>query len=360
MASLSIGLLAGVEPAQLELALERLFGVLLLIEVDGQLDVVAVDGGDLLDLAQDAAGVVDLVGDVPPLAVQLLLHAQLDAELADALVEVVPRGGVLVFGLGRDAAHVADDVARQRGVRVDPPRLLDDDDPGQVLDPLHDRRRGALVDALGDRHRQIRAVHLAVETLLHLLDRNVDPSGQAAEDLGAVGLAADHIPLDGDGQDARVVGEDPPVGVEDPASLGKQRDGAQLGDVDLGLQRLLLDGLEEPEARPDEPEQQHADEREDAKARGPLVNSHWNSLPNSWADAGARHPGRTTHRSHRRPFAGRRNLPLRLLHPQAPPSERHEERAHQRGADSDDRDDLAQPRVERVGLADEEAHDRGS
>ena len=56
-----------------------------------------------------------------------------DPELADALVQEVPLLLVEVLGLGGDAAHVADDVTRQRRVRVHASRLLEDGHAGQVL-----------------------------------------------------------------------------------------------------------------------------------------------------------------------------------------------------------------------------------
>ena len=166
-------------------------------------------------------------------------------------------------------------MAGDRRVRVhDASRLFEDLHPGEVFDALLDGDGGALVDVLGDRHGQERAVHLAVEPGLHLLDRNVDPTGQAAEDLGAVGAVADHFPVDADGEHAVVVSEDAPFGVEHAATFGQQRDRAELRGVDLCLQRLLLDGLQEPQACADESEQQHADEREHAEAGGVLVSGH--------------------------------------------------------------------------------------
>ena len=80
-------------PAGPQLGFERLLGELLLVEIDGELDVVAVDRRHPANLADDPARVVDLVGDVAPLAVQVFLHAQLDTELPDTLVEVVARAG---------------------------------------------------------------------------------------------------------------------------------------------------------------------------------------------------------------------------------------------------------------------------
>ena len=45
-------------------------------------------------------------------------------------------------------------------------------------------------------------------------------------------------------------------------------------DTDLGLQALLFDGLQEPQPRANEPEQQHAHERQHTEAGGALVSSH--------------------------------------------------------------------------------------
>ena len=180
----------------MQLGLECLLGELLLVEVDRQLHVVAVDRRHTANFPHDPAGVVDLVGDVAPLAVQFVLHAQFDPELPDTLVEVVALALVEVLRLGRDASHVADDMTRQRRVGIDPPRLLEDLHAGKVLDAFLQGDRRALVDVLGDGHRQERAVHLALEPGLHLLDGHVDPARQASEDLGAVVAVADHFPVD--------------------------------------------------------------------------------------------------------------------------------------------------------------------
>ena len=60
----------------LELGLQRLLGVLLHVEVDGQLDVLTGDRVDVLidQLANDAAGGVDLEDLLAPLTVQRVLH----------------------------------------------------------------------------------------------------------------------------------------------------------------------------------------------------------------------------------------------------------------------------------------------
>ena len=210
---------------------------------------------------------------------QLFLHRQLDAELADAFVQLVPACEVLVLRLGSDATHVADDVAGERRVRVDAARLLEDLHTGKVFDSFEDRRRGGLVDVLGHRHRQERAVHLAVEARLHVFDRHVDPTGQTPEDLGTVAVSSDDIPVDGNRQDALVVGEDPTFGIEDPSPFGQKRNRPTLGLLDLFLEAGLLDGLQEPQARADEAEQHRPHESEHAEARGAFVESHSDSLP---------------------------------------------------------------------------------
>jgi hypothetical protein len=261
-------------PAELQLRLEGLLGELLLIEIDRELHVVAVDRRDTPHLAHDPAGVVDLVGDIAPLAVEFLLHAQFDPELTHALVEVVPLALVEVLGLGGDPPQVTDDVTGDRRIRIDPTRLFEDLDPGEVLDAFLDGDGGAFVDVLGDGHGQEGAVHLALEPSFHLLDRHVHPARQSTEDLGAIGSVADHAPVDGDGEDPIVVRQDATLCVEDATAFGQQRQGAQLGGVDLGLQGLLLDGLQEPDARADEPEHHRADERQDTEASSALVSGH--------------------------------------------------------------------------------------
>ena len=265
----------------LQLGLERLLGELLLIEVDRELHVVAVDRRNPPNLTNDPARVVDLVGDGAPLAVEFVLHAQFDAELSDTFVLEVALALVPILGLGGDGPHVADDMAGERRVGIHASRLLEDLDTGEVLDAFLDRDGRAFVDVLGNRHRQERAVHLTVESRLHLLDRHIDPTRQAPEDLGSVVTVANHLPVDRDGEHPIVVGQDPAFGVEDAATLGQQRDVTQLGGVDLGLQRLLLDGLQEPQPCADEPEEQCGHEREHAESGGSLVSSH-ETTTESW------------------------------------------------------------------------------
>ncbi len=184
-------------------------------------------------------------------------------------------------------------MAGERRVRVDAARLLEDLDTGEILDPFENRGGGRLVDVLGDRHRQERAVHLAVEAGFHVLDRYVDPAREPSEDLRPVAVSTDDVPVDGDGEHPFVVGENAAFGVEDPTALGQQRDRAPLGLLDFFLEPGLLDGLQEPQARADEAEQHRSDECEHAEARGAFVESHpdslpvtqpscWSSRPRSW------------------------------------------------------------------------------
>ena len=173
------------EPAELELRLERLLGVLLLVEIDRQLDVLTVDRRNALDLTNDLTRLVDLIGHVAGRAVQLLLHRELDPELADTFVQFVPLLEVHVLGLGGDAPHVAHDVTGQRRVRIHPSRFFHHHDAGEILDPFENRGGRRLVDVLGHRHRQEVAVDLCVVAFLHLLDRHIEPARQTTEDLGA-------------------------------------------------------------------------------------------------------------------------------------------------------------------------------
>ena len=78
----------------------------------------------------------------------------------------------------------------------------------------------------------------------------------------------------GDGEDTPVVGEDPASRVEDAAALGDQDLGAPLTVVDLRLQRVALNGLQEPQASADRAEEDDRDESERAKPGRAFVNCH--------------------------------------------------------------------------------------
>ncbi len=207
---------SGLRATRLERGLDRLLGVLLVVEVDRELDVEPVERRHVLDQANRAVGGIDLEDLAPPGSVQHRFHALLDAELSDPFVEQVTRRLEVVVPLVLgDRAHVADDVSRVRRVGVHPLPLGEDVQAGEVLGAFEQRRRRGLVDPLLDRHREERAVDLGLEATLHVLDRDVDPRRQAPEDLEPVGPAAQLLPVDGDGEHALVVGEDAPVDVED-------------------------------------------------------------------------------------------------------------------------------------------------
>ena len=235
----------------------------------------------MADRADDAVVGVDLDHFLAPLPVEHVLHAQLDAGPPDVLAadrRVVAPVVVALLVLGGDRPHVPDDVARQRGVRIRAAPLRHDRHAGEVLDPLLEGDRDRFLDVLPQRQRPVPAVGVGVVALLHLVDRHLQPAGQAGEDLGPVGVVADHLPLDGDGEHAGVVGEDPPVGIEDPSPLGHEADDLRLAGVDRALQRVGLHGLQEPQPGADGPEQQGRDEGKDAEAGGTLVSSHGTSL----------------------------------------------------------------------------------
>ena len=147
-----------------ELGLQRLLGILLHVEIDRQLDVAAGNGVDVLieQLADDAAGCVDLEHLLAPRAVQRVFHRQFDAEGADELVGVVVLRLVLLRRLLGDRAEVADDVTCERRVRIDTLPLLDDLDAGEVFAALLEVRHGVFVDVLLQRQRQQRAESLTL------------------------------------------------------------------------------------------------------------------------------------------------------------------------------------------------------
>ena len=260
-----------------ELGLEQPLGVLLELEVDRQLDVLAVDRRLVAELADDAVVGVDLVDDLAPLAVEGVLHRQLDAGSPNLLAvdgRVVTEVLVVLLVVGGDRPHVPDHVAGQRSVRVVPPPALDDRDARKVLAALLDRHRHVGRHALLQRQRLVAAVALGVVAGLHVCHRHVEPPGEAGEQLGPVGVATDHVPVDGNGQYPLVVGEDPALGVEDAPPLRYQLHGFGLAGVDGLLQRVGLDGLQEPQPRPHRPEEQRGDDGEDAEAGGALVSRH--------------------------------------------------------------------------------------
>ena len=101
---------------------EHPLGVLLEVEVDRELDVVAVDRLRAADLAHDVAVRVDLEHHLAPLAVERRLVGLLDPAAPDLFADVgrvVAEGLVVGRVLGGDGAHVPDDVGGQRGVGID-------------------------------------------------------------------------------------------------------------------------------------------------------------------------------------------------------------------------------------------------
>ena len=329
----------GLGPPAPKLRLQQALGVLLDVEVDRELDVSAVHRGLIADRADDAVVGVDLDHFLAPPAVEHVLHAQLDARPPDILAVdgcVVALVLVALLVLGGDRAHVPDDVARHRGVGIRSPPLRHDRHAGKVLDPFLEGDRDRFLDVCLQRQRPVAAVGVGVVARLHLLDRHLQPSRQSGEHLGPIRVVVDHVPLDGDGEHPRVVGEDPPVGIEDPPPLRDEVDDLRLAGVDRPLQRIGLHGLQEPQPGADGPEQQGRDEGEDAEARGALVSSHGTSLLSSL----------------------RGSFPFRALDPHAPPTDGHERRAEKERADGDDGDDGRQSRAEDVLLTDERANDR--
>ncbi len=268
-------------PLQPQLGLQQTLGVLLQVEVDGQLDVHPVDGVPAADLADDAAVRVDLVDDLAPLAVQRGLVLELDTGAADILAavrRVVAEGDVVGGVLFRDRPHVADDVGGERRIRVHPSVRLDHRDAGEVLAAFAEGDDDVLGDVLGDRQRtQCREV-AGVEPRLHLLDGDADPAGQAAEQGGAVGGAAHRHPVDGDVVDRLVAGEEPAVVVEDLPPLGGDQHGPRVALVDDLLQRLRLDSLQEPQPGAEPGEQHHGNRSEHAEPGRSLVRRHYYSL----------------------------------------------------------------------------------
>ena len=196
-------------------------------------------------LTNDAASSIDLEDLLAPLTVQLVFHRLLDTEGADELVGVVVLGLVLSLVLLGDRAEVADDMAGQRRVRVDALPLLDDLDAREVFAALLQVRHRVFVDVFFQRQRQQRAVPLALGALrdrrfaearvvaaLEIDDRDLQRAGQPLEHRLA-SLRFDHAPVDGDGEDALVVGHDPTLGIEDPTALRRDQDLSDLGGGDL-------------------------------------------------------------------------------------------------------------------------------
>ena len=222
-------------PALLELGLQGLLGVLLDVEIDGQLNVSTGNRIDVLidQFVHDAARGIDFEDLLAPRAVQRVFHRKLDTECAHQFVGVVVLVLVLLLGLFGDRPEVPDDVTGEWRVRIDPLPLLDDLNARKVLAALLQVRHCVFVDILLQRQRQQGAVALTLRALrdrrlietrfvaaLQIDDGDLQGSGESLEQRLAILRLPDHTPIDGDGEDALVVGHDPALGVEDPAPFG--------------------------------------------------------------------------------------------------------------------------------------------
>ena len=204
-------------------------------------------GSRRLDLPDDPVAGVDLVGDRARLAPELVLVLLLDAGLAHPLVQLVALAPVGLGALGGDGAHVADDVAGQRGVAVDPLPALAHLDPGVVLPPLTQVDGGRLRHVVGQRQRQVRVVLDVGVAGLQVLDRGLQRPRQAGEEDLALGRAADLRPVDRHREHPPVVGHDHPVAVEDATAHRGQLHRADAGGLHLLVQPLRRHHLQVPE-----------------------------------------------------------------------------------------------------------------
>ncbi len=272
-----------------ELGLQSLLGVLLHVEVDGQLDVHAGNRVHVLvdQLPNDAAGSVDLEDFLAPRAVQRVLHRLLDAERADQFVRVVVQVFVVLLGFLGDRAEVPDDVAGERRIRIDALPLLDDLDAGEVFAALLQVGDGVLVDTFLQRKRQQCAEALTLGALrdgrlaearfvatLQVDDRHLQRARQTVEERVAILLLLDRAPVDRDREDALVVGHDPTLGIEDATALGRDQDFAELGCRYALLVRRGLDTLQEPQPSAECTDQQRRDQRQHPEASGALIDRH--------------------------------------------------------------------------------------
>ena len=272
-----------------ELGLQGLLGILLHVEVDRQLDVHAGDRVHVLvdQLANDAAGSVDLEDFLAPRAVQRVLHRLLDAERADQFVGVVVQVFVVLLGFLGDRAEVADDVAGERRIRIDALPLLDDLDAGEVFAALLQVGDGVFVDTFLQRKWQQCAEALTLRALrdgrfaearfvptLQVDDRHLQRARQSVEERVAILLLLDRAPVDRDREDALVVGHDPTLGIEDASALGRDQHFAELGCRDALLVRRGLDTLQEPQSGAECTDQQRRDQRQHPEAGGALIDRH--------------------------------------------------------------------------------------
>ena len=209
------------QPTKPKLRLQRLLGVLLLIEIDRELDVIAIDRRVTPHLTHDAAGIVYFVRNRTPLAVEFALHAELDPKLPNSFVEEVAIVTVIILAFRRDPAHIAHYMTGQRRIRVDPTRLFNDGHTRQIFYPLFDRDGDPFVDVLSDWHWQKGAVDVALESGLHLFNRHVYPPRQPTKDLCAIVGSANNFPINANGEHPLVVGNDPAIEIENPAALRK-------------------------------------------------------------------------------------------------------------------------------------------
>ena len=284
-----------------QLGLERLLGVLLDIQVDAELHVESGHRVDVLigEFTHDRTRCVDLVDLLAPPAVQLAFHTLLNTKLPDTFVSLVPLGEVALQPTLADRAHEPHHMGRQRRIGIHALVLLGDVDARIVLTALHEEVDRGLVDVFLQWQGQQRIELLLFLTPRRLLvtrvvpahqivDRCLQRTRQPCEQLQPVARLAYDLPVDGDSEEAFVVGNDTPQRVEDATTLRSDIHRTGLGRGDLGLVIVGLHALQEPQAHSQQADEDQRNGGEDPEASGALVNGHFDSLVRAGARVGAR------------------------------------------------------------------------
>ena len=145
------------------------------VDVDGQHDVVAGDGGEeqVVAFPHDPTQAVDLDDAPAGHAAQVVLEEQFDARLADLVAQCVvlaPRGpAVPVLGVV-EGPDPAEEVACEVPVEVAPHRRVHDPDARVLVGTFPEKDQQVLTDV--DRHR-----HVVVEAVGGILERRLDVDG---------------------------------------------------------------------------------------------------------------------------------------------------------------------------------------
>jgi hypothetical protein len=247
----------------LQALLQRLFGHLLDLDVDRQLDIVALHRRLVTDVPEDPALGVNLQLLHGRLSSQGRFVGRLDTCLADLIVLLIALGLEAYVLTVADLAHIAEHIGGHGSEGVGADGLGLRLHTGKQIAVLLDVDDRGVTDIRGDRHRLVRAVALVVDGVANGRDRCIEQLGQLIDDSRSY---LHRVPAERQHLRNPVVDDHDPVTVDDPSTGGG--DGDEANAVVLGRRQggIAPHDLEVPEPGQEGSEQTTNDHGNDRQA----------------------------------------------------------------------------------------------